>query len=866
MSITIDSGDIVAWKNELDNAFKLFTVRFRHVIRDRPAAPPMFYGRGGLVAELTDLIVNGKQHIVLIGTGGTGKSSLAKAIFNEPLVIKEFAERRFFITYDDLNPSTITFDMFAARFAERLGKGCAGADPMLQISTFLRSAPALIVLDDADTFMEVSESKAPNEFTALEETPPAIANIGNIPGVVLILIYRSETAVSNISTAPDESTTPNESMTPNESIMPEKIPPDIADTGNIPGVVQLMSRSGSNDLPNVRWTTRNVTPLDIESALDAFFQIYSQARRGDFKEEITTLLKGLEFHPLCINLLASVAQENKWSPPILLKKWKNQPEQSEGKPKSLPVTMQLSLSSPSIQKLGKDGLRTLAVIAFLPQGLNVDLAEHLLPSLRDIIHICEVLCKQSLVYRQGIFIKMLAPIRHYFQNPSFEALISPCLGDIRNFFYSTIQQCSRERDSHADIIVSDHLNIEHVIAFGFSHFPTDAGKTFDICGQFLWCLRLHLPRPTTLDPAIFKLANKSSTYHARKVAECLMHLGVLYLSLSLPRAIYALKTAEDLYLNSGDDESVAECVAIRANWYKWKGHFLKAQKVLDDLQDSASWRHLSEARKAWVWFTQDDIRRSIFTTSADELFSRSMEDRVWGLWSKARHWRAKLYYGEDSDITLVKLHLEKLLPQSTEAGELHVSHDVLRGLAEVAFLQGKLCKAMDILQKMEEMGEGKDPENVTWSISRKAVVASLLGDHEFARELMQKTYELFEFFALPSTDAFLQRYYGAAQVELTAGNYGKAESHFNAVIKGCNLQEDLFYKALSFRGLGEVACSRDNNTTLAKQHFAETRSLCIEMGVQPQKLYSCDPLYTLPERFKEWVSFLEGRSPFPAST
>ena len=101
----------------------------------------------------------------------------------------------------------------------------------------------------------------------------------------------------------------------------------------------------------------------------------------------------------------------------------------------------------------------------------------------------------------------------------------------------------------------------------------------------------------------------------------------------------------------------------------------------------------------------------------------------------------------------VKLHLEKLLPQSTKAGELHVSHDVLRGLAEVAFRQGRLCKAMDILQKMEEMDQGKDPENVIWSISRKATVANLLGDHEFARELMQKTYE---FFALPGADAFLQ--------------------------------------------------------------------------------------------------------------
>ncbi|KAG1841449.1 hypothetical protein DFJ58DRAFT_614202, partial [Suillus subalutaceus] len=96
--------------------------------------------------------------ITLIGFGGMGKSSLAKAIINEPPAIEKFADRCFFVTYDGLDPSTITFETFTTRFAETLGIELAGANPMRQISTFLRSATALIVLDNAETFEEASGS------------------------------------------------------------------------------------------------------------------------------------------------------------------------------------------------------------------------------------------------------------------------------------------------------------------------------------------------------------------------------------------------------------------------------------------------------------------------------------------------------------------------------------------------------------------------------------------------------------------------------------------------------------------------------------------------------------------------------------
>jgi predicted ATPase len=124
----------------------------------------MFYGRDELVAELTNLVIN-DEHVALIGPGGMGKSSLAKAILNEPLVTDKFAEQRFFVTYDGLDPSTITFEVFITRVAGVLGLELAsrGADPLRQICTFLRYTTALIILDNAETFEEVS---APSDTTS----------------------------------------------------------------------------------------------------------------------------------------------------------------------------------------------------------------------------------------------------------------------------------------------------------------------------------------------------------------------------------------------------------------------------------------------------------------------------------------------------------------------------------------------------------------------------------------------------------------------------------------------------------------------------------------------------------------------------
>jgi len=769
-----------------------------------PSRPDMLYGRDDLVAELTNYVVN-DEHLALIGPGGMGKSSLVKAIINEPLVKDKFADRRFFVPYEGLDPSTITFETFMTAFARALGIEIAGSDPVRQISTFLDSTNTLIVLNNAETFEEASAS------STLRDIPPAIAEIASIPGVILI----------------------------------------------------LTSRSRRNAL-NVRWITKDIPPLDSSSAQKMFFEIYQYTSCSEAEEDIKGLLKELDFHPLSINILANAAQQNSWSPTMLLKRWNDRHSKvldgGKGKLQSLSDTMQLSLSSPSVQNLGEDGLRALAVIAFLPQGLNESLASDLLPSLPQVDTICDVLCMQSLVYRQDNFLKMLSPIRHYVRD-SLQVPHSTCLQEVCAFYYDTVTSCSEEHDQYADIIISDHLNIEHVVAFNLACIPDDAEETYIACWQFLLCLVRHLPRPTTLTPAISNIVETSSTCMLK--ASCLSALAQLYGTLSqLVEESKAFQAAEALSLTAGDPESMGGCLISRADSLRAQGRFIQSQNLLEDLQDSDSWESLSETTKARAWFFLDMARMYTFTASAEKLFVKSAEDLVWGL-NKIWHCRAKFYHGGDA--VQVHTHLEDLFLQSTRAGNLVRCRDVLEGLAQIAFCEGRLSDTMDNLQTLVGIFEGQHSDDVLWYTVRKAVVMSKQGNCDLARELIHKVSEPFQFFALRNARVFLHQSYAWACIELTADECDRAETYFTTTIESSDMQSNLTFKAFSIRGLGEIAFAC-RNFALATQRFEETRSLCAEMGVPPQHLYSCLPLDTLPDKFRGWTLFLEGMSPFVNDT
>jgi len=366
--------------------------------------------------------------------------------------------------------------------------------------------------------------------------------------------------------------------------------------------------------PDFEWL--DIPTLSREAACDTFHRIY---RRGDRSDLINNILKQLDFHPLSITLLATVAHHNRWGIDRLASEWDKHRTDilRTDHNKGLAAAIGLSLSSLMFQELGPDARDLLGVIAFFPQGVDENNIDWLFPTISGREKIFDKFCVLSLAYRSDGFITMLAPIRDHL-SPKDPAS-SPLLCSTKDRYFSRLSvhvEPDKPGFEEARWITSEDVNVEHLLDV-FTTIDATLDHVWGACGNFMEHLYWHKPRLVMLGSKIEALADdhpskleclfqlsglfqmvgnhaerKQLLAHAlelskeqedcRQLARALTHLSEVHSRKHLfKEAIQQAKEASEIYKRLDDAVEQAQCLIQLA----WLFH---DNRQLDDAEEAAS--------------------------------------------------------------------------------------------------------------------------------------------------------------------------------------------------------------------------------------------------------------------------------------
>jgi len=312
----------------------------------------------------------------------------------------------------------------------------------------------------------------------------------------------------------------------------------------------------------------DIPMLSMDAARDAFYGIYKRGKRSDVVDKI---LEQLDFHPLSITLLATVAHQSRWDTIRLTKEWEKRRTgvlQMDHK-KSLAATIELSLASPMFQELGPDARALLEVVAFFPQGVDENNLDWLFPTIPNRENIFDKFCILSLTYRSNGFATMLAPLRDHLYPKDPQS--SPLLYATKEHYFSRLSVGTgpgKPNHEETQWIASEDVNVEHVLDV-FSSTDTDSNTTWEACADFMRHLRWHKRRPLVFGSRIEGLPDD----HPSK-PRCLVQLARMLNSLGNFSESRRLRTSTiELWRERGNDHEVAKtlkylaCVNLELSYF-----------------------------------------------------------------------------------------------------------------------------------------------------------------------------------------------------------------------------------------------------------------------------------------------------------
>ncbi|KAJ7873210.1 P-loop containing nucleoside triphosphate hydrolase protein [Mycena leptocephala] len=129
-----------------------------------PSEPKIFHGRESELSDILALFSKQTPRIAILGAGGMGKTSLARAVVHHTEITARYDELRFFVACD----SAATKVELAAVIGVHLGLKPGKDLTRSVVKHFSNSPPTLLILDNLETLWEIAGSRGDiEEFLSL---------------------------------------------------------------------------------------------------------------------------------------------------------------------------------------------------------------------------------------------------------------------------------------------------------------------------------------------------------------------------------------------------------------------------------------------------------------------------------------------------------------------------------------------------------------------------------------------------------------------------------------------------------------------------------------------------------------------------
>ncbi|KAJ7817531.1 P-loop containing nucleoside triphosphate hydrolase protein, partial [Mycena leptocephala] len=368
-----------------------------------PSEPKIFHGRESELFDILQVFKKGTPRIAILGSGGMGKTSLARAIVHHPEISARYKCHRFFVACDSAGSEVELAALIAGHLGLKTGKNLT--QPV--VKHFTSSPPSLLILDNLETSWEPIESRSDIEnFLSL---------LTDVEHLSLIITMRGTERPAKVHWT-----------------RPFLLP---------------------------------LQPLGHDAAWQTFIEIADDSHNPEEVEKVLlltanmplaiSLLANLADSEGCANLLA------RWE-----KEKTSLISDGFDKGSNLDLSISLSISSPRLKSYPQS-LDLLSVLSMLPDGLSdVELSQSNLP-IQNVLGCKAALICTGLAYSEDKkCLKALVPIREYIQKiqKPGEALVRPLLKHFKALL-EVYQECTGAKSNSATVprIVSNFGNIQSVI-------------------------------------------------------------------------------------------------------------------------------------------------------------------------------------------------------------------------------------------------------------------------------------------------------------------------------------------------------------------------------------------------------------------